>query len=247
MDLISTGTISAVLLGPIIGSFLGVLVRRLPRDEGFALGRSRCEACGHRLGAAELVPIASFVIQRGRCRHCGGAIASDHLWIELAAIAVPLWAATVDADLRLAADCLLGWTLLALAWIDAEHMILPDLLTLPLILAGLAWALLAEPESLVERASGAVAGYLAFRLVEVTYRRLRGRDGLGEGDAKLLAAGGAWVGWPGLGPVILIAALGGLAAALAARAIGRALDPAAPLPFGPFLAGAIWIVWLYWT
>ena len=236
-----------LLVGPVIGSFLGVLVRRLPAGGAVAWERSRCEACGRTLPWSEMIPIASFAIQRGRCRDCGAAIHPAHLWIELAALAVAAWAATMDDGPRLWADCALGWTLLALAWIDAEHMILPDVLTLPLIPAGLAWSLWMEPEALGDRAIGAAAGYLALRLIELAYRRLRGRDGLGQGDAKLLAAGGAWLGWQGLGPVVLAAALGGLAAAAVAALRGRKIDAATALPFGPFLAGAIWLVWLYLT
>ncbi len=236
-----------MLLAPIVGSFLGVLVRRLPREEGIAWDRSRCESCGRALRWYELVPLASFLVQRGRCRGCGAPIAPAHLWIELAALAVALWSVTLDDGARLWADCGLGWTLLALAWIDAETMILPDLLTLPLVLAGLGWALAIAPDALADRAIGALVGYLAFRAVELTYRRLRGRDGLGQGDAKLLAAGGAWVGWPGLGSIVLGAALGGLAAAGVLRLAGRPIEAATALPFGPFLAAAIWLVWLYAT
>jgi leader peptidase (prepilin peptidase)/N-methyltransferase len=236
-----------VLVAPFIGSFLGVLVRRLPAEEGFALGRSRCESCGAVLGPAEMVPIASYLALRGRCRHCGATIAARHLWIELAALGIAIWAATLDEGARLWVDCGLGWVLLALGWIDAEHLILPDLLTLPLIPAGLAWAWLEDPDTLLDRAAGAATGYAAFRLIEVTYRRLRGRDGLGEGDAKLLAGAGAWLGWQGLGPVVLTAAVGGLLTAAGARLAGRKIEATTQIPFGPFLAGAFWLVWLYLT
>src|ERR1700747_2271146 len=115
-----------VITAPIVGSFLGVLIRRLPVGGNIAVDRSRCEHCASPLAPWELVPIASYIAQRGRCAHCGLPIGRFHLWIECAAILVPLWAGTIDTDARLVADCVLGWILLALAWIDAEHMILPD-------------------------------------------------------------------------------------------------------------------------
>jgi leader peptidase (prepilin peptidase)/N-methyltransferase len=139
----------------------------------------------------------------------------------------------------------LGWTLLALAWIDLRHMILSDVLTLPLVLAGLAFAWFLEPEAIVDHAAGAAAGWLLFWAISRVYRLLRGRDGLGEGDAKLMAAAGAWVTWMGLGPVMLVGAVTGLAVALVMRLRGRDVSGATAIPFGPPLAFGIWVVWLY--
>jgi len=234
-----------VLVAPFIGSFLGVLIRRLPGGEPVGMARSRCESCGHALTGRDLVPFGSYLLTRGACRHCGAKIGGFHLAVELAALAVALWAASIDSGFRLWADCVFGWTLLALAWIDARHMVLPDLLTLPLILAGLGAAALMEPERIVDHATGAAIGWLLFVALARCYRALRGRDGLGEGDAKLLAASGAWVTWSGLGPVMLLAALIGLATAVVLRILGRRLGPATALPFGPPLAAATWLVWLY--
>jgi leader peptidase (prepilin peptidase) / N-methyltransferase len=124
-------------------------------------------------------------------------------------------------------------------------MILPDILTLPLVLAGLGFAWFLEPERIVDHAAGAAIGWLLFWAVSRLYRLLRGRAGLGEGDAKLLAAAGAWVGWFGLGPVMLVAALTGLAQALAIRLRGGEATAATAIPFGPPLAFATWLVWLY--
>ena len=239
---VRTGVLWPVLVAPFVGSFCGVLIARLPAGQGVILGRSACPSCGHALGPAELVPIASFLALRGRCGWCAAPIARYHLWVELAALAVALWAATTGADAALLwASCALGWTLLTLAWIDAQTFRLPDALTLPLILAGLAEALWLEPDALTQRAFGAATGYTAFWALALAYRRLRGREGLGMGDAKLLAAGGAWVGLAGLPAVMLTAALGGLAWALRR---GRP-DPLERVPFGPFLATGVWVVWLY--
>ncbi len=231
-----------MLAAPFIGSFCGVLAARLPAGQGVVAGRSACPACGHTLGMVDLVPILSFTALRGRCRHCRAPIARFHLAIELACLAVAVWAASTGADGALLwASCALGWTLLTLAWIDAACLRLPDVLTLPLILAGLAEAAWLEPDALTGRSFGAAVGYTALWALAQAYRRLRGRHGLGLGDAKLLAAGGAWVGAAALPMVVLGAALAGLAWALRR---GRP-DFSARQPFGPFLAAAIWVVWLY--
>ena len=235
----------ALAAAPFAGSFLGVLIRRLPREHPDLWGRSACEACGHALGPLELVPVASFLTQRGRCRACHARIAGAHLAVELAALGVAGMAAAVAATgVQLWAGCALGWTLLALAWIDWERFWLPDALTLPLLAAGLILAWLDTPWSLTDRAIGAIAGYLAFRIVGRVYLALRGREGLGEGDAKLLAAGGAWLGWAALPNVVLTAALAGIGMALLTRWRGATLSAATALAFGPALAVGIWAFWL---
>ena len=144
--------------------------------------------------------------------------------------AAPLWA-----------ECALGWTLLALAWIDAEHFLLPDVLTLPLLLAGLAWCGWSDPSALGDHALGAALGYAGLRAVALAYRALRGREGMGAGDAKLLGACGAWLGVAALPWLLLGAALMGLAAAATMRLRGRAVGRLTALPFGPFLAAACWL------
>lgn len=235
-----------VLAAPFVGSFLGVLIARLPVGQPVAMARSRCETCRRTLGPLDLVPLFSYVALRGRCRTCRAPIGGQHLAIELAALGVALWALTAGTEpVRLWIDCGLGWTLLTLAWIDWRHLRLPDTLTLPLLLAGLAVTWLEAPEDVTDHAIGALAGYLGFRLLAWTYRTLRGRDGLGLGDAKLLAAGGAWLGWMALPHVIVIAAVCGIVVALAVTARRGRLDGAAMIPFGPCLAFSIWVMWLY--
>ena len=232
----------------IVGSFLGVVIDRLPRGEGWALGRSHCRHCDTALTSSDLVPIVSWALARGRCRHCGRAIGLFYPAVELASLAVALSAliAIPAHDLPLVVfSLLLGWSLLALAWIDWRHFILPDALTLPLIAAGLAMSAWIAPENMSDHVIGAAAGYGGFVTIEHLYRRLRGRDGLGRGDAKLMAAGGAWLSWAGLPSVLLLASLGGIVLWLAMswrRDAAQSLQR--PLPFGPALAGAIWIVWL---
>ena len=236
-----------LLVSPFIGSFLGVVIRRLPLGRSIALGRSACEGCGRVLPARDLVPLVSFVLLRGRCRFCRAGIARFHPGVELAAIAVAAWATLVDPGvepLALWANCVLGWSLLALAWIDWDHLRLLDALTLPLLALGLfaTWAL--DPEAATDHAAAAALAYLAFRGVALAYRLLHGREGLGQGDAKLLAASGAWVGLAGLPSVLLGAALIALATTLVQR-LRRRSAADTPIPFGPYLALATWLVRLY--
>jgi leader peptidase (prepilin peptidase)/N-methyltransferase len=237
------------LLAPFVGSFLGVLIRRLPAGRPVGNARSCCDHCGTRLGPRDLVPLVSWLAARGRCRHCGAPIGEFYPLVELAALAIAIWAGTLDSGAALWLDCLLGWGLLALAWIDAEHLLLPDVLTLPLIPLGLgaAWAL--EWPPLLDAAIGAAVGYLAFRLVALAYRWARGRDGLGQGDAKLLAVAGAWLGWQALGEVVLGGAIAGILWYVGTRPAGRSdeapVEGPAELPFGPALAMAIWVIRLH--
>jgi leader peptidase (prepilin peptidase)/N-methyltransferase len=239
------GWILPVVAAPFVGSFLGVLVRRLPARQTVARGRSHCEACGATLGPLEMVPLVSYALQRGRCRHCGAPIAPMHLGIELAALAVAASAAiAVPGGAFLWTGCALGWCLLTLAWIDFRTFWLPDVLTLPLILAGLAQAAWLQPDRLTERALAAAIAYTLLFLLAWSYRALRKRDGLGMGDAKLLAAGGAWLGIVALPWVVVAGSVLALLYALALRARGTKLTNTLRLPFGPFLAAGIWAAWL---
>jgi leader peptidase (prepilin peptidase)/N-methyltransferase len=240
--------LAPLIVAPAIGSFLGVLIVRLPAGRPVGFARSACDLCGTPLTPRDMVPLLSFISLRGQCRHCRGTIGWLHPLVELAAFAVAAIAATVDADpTRIWGTCLLGWTLLTLAWIDARTMRLPDVLTLPLLLAGLAATWLLQPDALFANAATAALAYLALQALALAYRRLRGRDGLGEGDAKLLAAAGAWLGPLALPRVLVLAAGGGLLAALALAAAGRRIDRNTAMPFGPFLAAATWLLWLLAT
>ncbi len=249
-----------LLAAPFVGSLLGVLIVRLPVGRPVAVARSACEGCGHVLAARDLVPLLSFAALRGRCRFCGAPISWFHPAIEVAAVVVALWAIIAETygfcgrgaiwidririD-RIWTDCALGWTLLALAWTDYRHMRLPDALTLPLIVAGLAVTAATAPDAAADHAAAAAAGYGAFRLIALGYARLRGREGLGGGDAKLLAAAGAWLGLSALPNVVLAAALLGIALVLAKAVRGQAVAATTAIPFGPCLAVSIWMAWLY--
>lgn len=235
-----------LLAAPCVGSFLGVLIARLPAGRPVVLGRSACPACGATLGWREMVPLVSWVLLKARCRHCGAPVPAAYPAIELAAFAVALWALAVLPGWLAWAGAGLGWTLLALAAIDFRHRLLPDALTLPLIPAGLAVAWAIDPAMLLDRAIGAAAGFLFVVAVGAAYRRLRGREGIGLGDAKLFAAAGAWVSWQGLPAVLLLAAGAALLVELVGRVRRGARDGAErELPFGPWIAVGFWVTWLY--
>ncbi|MDH3230467.1 MAG: A24 family peptidase [Alphaproteobacteria bacterium] len=234
-----------VIAAPFVGSFLGVLVLRLPAGKPVGLARSACPHCGATLGAAELVPLASWLMLRGRCRHCSAALGRFYPGIEIAALGIAVWAALALPAPLVWAGCALGWTLLAAALIDLRHLVLPDALVLPLIPAGIALHALVAPDRWPDHAIGAAAGYLGFVAVRALYSAIRRREGLGLGDAKLLAAAGAWVGWQGLPSVVFLGAAVALAGLVAVRGAGHDIDLRREIPFGPALALAIWVVWLY--
>lgn len=218
---------------------------RLPREEPVAWDRSRCDHCGHGLGVADLVPVLSWCLARGRCRYCGQAVTALYTGIELGAVAIALWAAIMTEGPLLWASCVLGWVLLTLAIIDSRTGLLPDLLTLPLLALGLALAATEGGAAVLSRAVGAIAGFTTFAVIRWLYQRWRGRDGLGLGDVKLMAAAGAWVSSEGLPSVVLIGALVGLAMALTGPLLGRRLALDQRLAFGPGLCLGTWLVWLY--
>jgi leader peptidase (prepilin peptidase) / N-methyltransferase len=230
-----------VLVAPFIGSFLGVLVTRLPAGSPVVVGRSACDHCAHRLGVVDLVPVVGWVVRRGHCHYCDGKLTALYPSIELAAVFVAAWAAAISGGWLLWVGCTLGWSLLALAIIDWRDGILPDALTLPLMVLGLAAAAAEGAASLQAHAIGALTGFGVFATIAWFYRLWRGRDGLGFGDVKLLMAAGALVSWDGLPSVILIAAVASFALALVARKIALTQR----VPFGPGLCIGIWLVWLY--
>jgi leader peptidase (prepilin peptidase) / N-methyltransferase len=239
------GSLWLIIAGPFVGSFLGVLAERLPAGRPVIFARSACDHCGHRLGAAELLPLLSWAVQRGRCRACGATIDWILPAIELAALLVPLWASLPEDAPPVWISALLGWALLCLATIDARYFLLPDELTLPLIVAGPLAALVLAPDRLSADLIGAAVGFLAFLTLRYAYRRWRGREGLGFGDVKLAAVVGAWVGWDGIPSVVLIAAVAGLAVAAVSALRGAALARDSEVPFGTYLCLGLWLVWLY--
>ena len=244
-----TPAISAFLLGGlglIVGSFIGLVSLRLPLGEGVVAGRSRCNGCGHPLPPWRLVPLISWLIARGRCRDCGARIPIRYPLIEAGCALTGVAAGLSQPDMAMAAfTALLGWQLLLIAIIDGEHFWLPDRLTIPLLITGLAASLLPDTLHIIDSATGAVAGFATLRLLAWLYRRARGRDGLGGGDPFLFAAIGAWVGWIGLPTVLIWASSAGLSVVVAAYWTDRRLSGSSRLPFGVFLAVGAWFTWLY--
>jgi leader peptidase (prepilin peptidase) / N-methyltransferase len=253
----------------VIGSFLTVVVHRLPvmlerawraevdatlADEphapadghparfNLAVPRSACPHCGHVLRAWENIPVVSYLVQRGKCASCGARVSARYPSIELATgalAALSLYAFGPDWP-ALAAFALCA-TLLAAALIDYDTRYLPDVLTLPLLWAGLIVNYGdAGFASLHDAVAGAIAGYLFLWCVYWLFKLARGVEGMGYGDFKLLAALGAWLGWAALAQVVLVSAVAGALVGIFATWRGR-MRFEEPLPFGPFLAagGAI--------
>lgn len=237
--------LSTLVLGPFVGSFIGLISLRLPAERPWALSRSACDGCGRTLGLVDLVPMLSYLALRGRCRTCRATIPPRYPLLEAACLGIAGWSALSQTGAMIPVTALLGWMLLLIAVIDAEHLWLPDRLTLPLGLTGAVLTVglgLADPWVPV---LGAAVGYGALTAIAWTYRRIRGHDGLGGGDPRLLGAIGAWVGWQGLPSVLVWTCVAGLSVAAAQLVVRRSLARDQQLPFGTFLAVGAWLTWLW--
>ena len=203
---------------------------------------SSCTVCGHRLRVWENLPLISFILLRGKCAACRTPIGWIYPLLEaLSAVVAILMLWRYGASAQTLAGFALAATLLALGFIDARTGLLPDAITLPLLWAGLLLNLgtvFATPESAI---LGAVCGYASLWAVYWLFKLATGKEGMGYGDFKLFAALGAWLGWQALPQILLIAAVAGAVAGIAALCLGR-LQRDQPLPFGPFLAGAAILV-----
>lgn len=229
----------AAALGLVVGSYLNVVIHRLPREESTVLPRSRCPACGTVIRARDNIPLLSFLALRGRCRSCGAPISWRYPLVEALTAALlvlcaeafgPTWQALVAAVFC----CLL----VALAGIDLEHFLLPDALTLPGIALGLAVSWPAPWIRWQDAALGAALGGGGLWLLGKTWYLLRREEGLGLGDVKMLAMVGAFLGWQGVLVTVLLASASGALLGLGLVIAGR-LDLGSKLPFGVFLsAGA---------
>lgn len=237
----ATAALVGTLLGAIIGSFIATVALRWPKGDAVVTGRSRCDGCGQPLRPWELIPLVSWLALRGRCRRCGARIAPTHVMVELASAAIggaAQWLAPGIGGLALA---LLGWQLLLLGWLDARHFWLPHVLSVTLALTGVvcggvAGAAVGLPIPLIDRMIGAMAGFSCLFIIAAAYRQLRGRDGLGGGDAPMFGAIGAWTGWALLPIILLLAAFAGIAAALAAHGRGDRNLATRQLPLGTLMA-----------
>lgn len=234
---------SVAALGLVMGSAVTALSWRVPRGESWVHGRSRCPSCGHVLGVADLFPVFSWLIQRGRCRHCRARISPRYPFTELLCAA---WALLAWQKLGLTPAlpfvAIWGFLLVALLWIDLDVQLLPDALTFPGVVVAVAAALLGPGAR--HAMLGMLVGAGLLFLVSELYLRIRKVEGMGFGDVKLAAMFGALLG-PGLALLaILLAAFAGSLTGVAMMARGRGTMKTA-LPFGVFLAPAAMIAWVW--
>ncbi len=239
------GVFFAGLIGLILGSFIATLVLRWPAGRS-VLGRSQCDGCGRPLRAWELVPLLSALGMRGVCARCGMRIDPFHGRVEIASGLIGVIALVLLPGVAGWLWALFGWLLLPLALLDARHFWLPDRLNAVLAIVGL---LLAGPvlgASVIDRWIGALAGGLILAGIAWVYRRLRGGEGMGGGDPKLVAAIGCWLGWQALPLMLLLASLGGLLWALIAHGKGDRPLTRRRVPFGLFACVAAWATVSLW-
>jgi leader peptidase (prepilin peptidase)/N-methyltransferase len=267
---------ASLILGLMVGSFLNVVIHRLPKmmelgwkqqcaelaqshqadipapstaepaaPYNLVVPRSACPHCNHAIGAWENIPIFSYLLLRGKCSGCGAAISPRYPVIEAVSGILSAYAAWHFGFGPAAAGALLLiWALLALTAIDFDTQLLPDDITLPLLWAGLLFNLSGVYTSLSSAVLGAVFGYLALWLVYWGFKLASGKEGMGYGDFKLLAALGAWMGWQMLPLIILLSSLVGAVVGITlivALKHGRNI----PIPFGPYLAGG-GLIALFW-
>ncbi|WP_339330058.1 A24 family peptidase [Aeromonas hydrophila] len=257
------------LFSLMIGSFLNVVIHRLPimlerewqaeylgyfnpetqsqQEERYNLmvPRSACPHCGHAITAMENIPLLSWLWLKGRCRECQAPISARYPLVELLTALLSLVVAvTFPPGWGLLAALLLTWVLVALTFIDLDKMLLPDQLTLPLLWGGLLFNLAGGFAPLADAVIGAMAGYLVLWSLYWAFKLLTGKEGMGYGDFKLLAALGAWLGWQALPIVLLLSSLVGAFIGIALILL-RNHHQNKPIPFGPYLAIAGWIALLW--
>ncbi|WP_368206219.1 A24 family peptidase [Aeromonas sp. s5] len=257
------------LFSLMIGSFLNVVIHRLPimlerewqaeylsyfnpetqlqQEERYNLmvPRSACPHCGHAITAMENIPLLSWLWLKGRCRECQAPISARYPLVELLTALLSLVvAATFPPSWGLLAALLLTWVLVALTFIDLDKMLLPDQLTLPLLWGGLLFNLAGGFVPLADAVIGAIAGYLVLWSLYWAFKLLTGKEGMGYGDFKLLAALGAWLGWQALPIVLLLSSLVGAIIGISLILL-RNHHQNNPIPFGPYLAIAGWIALLW--
>ncbi len=232
----------AAAYGLVLGSFLNVVVHRVPRQMSLLKPRSHCPACGHLIRWYDNVPVLSWLFLRGRCRNCRTRISVRYPAVELAtAVLMAGVAKRFGVSVPGAAALVLGALLLALALIDLEHFLLPDVLTLPGIAVGLLFSLVGGLVRPLDAAIGAVLGAALPWAVIVLYRLVRGAEGMGLGDVKLLAMIGAFLGWQGALLTLCVGACAGALVGIALVLAGRGRADT-ELPFGTFLSAAALLV-----
>lgn len=247
LPVLSATDILLVLLSPAIGSFLALLCDRLPQGEDVIHTRSHCRSCQTPLRVFHMVPLLSYLALRGRCHHCNAAIPALLPMIEAAAVFIALAVVMLaQSDLQALLGAAYLWCLLALGVIDARYFRLPDPLTAALFLIGAGLAAVDPSRTLATALIAALAASGAFLVLRFGYQMLRGREGLGLGDVKLMAGLGAALGLESLPLMVLIAALCALLwAVLVAWRSGASLQGKTALPFGSFLCLAGGLVWIF--
>jgi leader peptidase (prepilin peptidase)/N-methyltransferase len=238
------------ILGLIVGSFLNVVVHRVPRRESIVTPGSHCPSCGHSLRPWENIPVISWVFLRGRCHGCGSGISWRYPALELlGGILALVVFSRVGLTLELLPALIFTWALLALTLIDLETCLLPDRITKPGIVVGLLlngsavfWPGLALTTPL-NALLGAVIGYGSLWLLSTGYSLVTGRHGMGGGDLKLLGMIGAWLGWQAVFMALMIATVSGGLVAVVYLLRGKGRDYA--IPFGPYLALGGWLMLLW--
>ncbi|MFD2367645.1 prepilin peptidase [Pseudoduganella sp. GCM10020061] len=260
-------TLFVAVFGLLIGSFLNVVIHRLPKmmqrdsdnyvahESGKDLPhqdtynlmtpRSACPSCGHRITAAENIPVVSWLALRGKCRACKTPISARYPAIELLTAALSaLLAWKLGTGVAGMSALLFGWLLIAMTFIDADTQLLPDDLTFPLLWAGLLVNINGTFVPLQDAVIGAAAGYLVLWAVYWLFKLATGKEGMGYGDFKLLAALGAWLGWTMLPTIILLSSVVGAVVGISLIVFTkRGRDN--PIPFGPYLAAAGFIAMLW--
>jgi leader peptidase (prepilin peptidase)/N-methyltransferase len=257
------------LFSLMVGSFLNVVIHRLPimlerewqaeysdyfgsevaasptEPYNLMVPRSRCPHCDHPIGALENIPLLSWLWLKGRCRQCKAPISARYPLVELLTALLSVAVATTLAPgWGTLAALLLTWVLVALTFIDLDKMLLPDQLTLPLLWGGLLFNLAGGFVPLADAVIGAMAGYLVLWSLYWGFKLLTGKEGMGHGDFKLLAALGAWLGWQALPIVLLLSSLVGAIIGIGLILL-RNHHQGKPIPFGPYLAIAGWITLLW--
>lgn len=256
------------LVGLIVGSFLNVVIYRLPvmmqnewrqdcleflkqpadkeqQPFNLSIPRSRCNQCGHQITALENIPLLSYLLLRGRCSSCQTHISLRYPLVELftAIISVTI-AWHFGVSLQTLAGLFFSWSLIAASGIDLDHKLLPDNITLPLLWAGLLLSIFDVFTNLQSSVIGAMAGYLSLWSVYIVFKLITGKEGMGYGDFKLLAALGAWTGWKLLFVIILTSSLVGAFIGITLILLGKR-NRSTQIPFGPYLAAAGWICLLW--
>lgn len=231
------------LIGLCIGSFLNVLRVRLPLGEPFAMTRSKCRSCGALIAAYDNIPILSFMILRGRCRRCQAPVHWLYPIVELLTglLVLATWRHTHAILPTILYTVGLMAPLLLVSFIDLEHLIIPDEVSLPAIPLGIVIQLLCVPgpwtHTLLQSGIGILAGGGSLAIVAITYEKLRKQEGLGWGDVKLMAWLGAYFGWQGVLLILLWSSVAGtIVGGLYLLLSGKGREQ--PIPFGPFIAGS---------